>query len=186
MSIPSTPESFIAANKQALDTVFSLVNGSLSSTEKLFALNISTTRNLFEEQIEGTKNLLSAKDPREAVALQNALIQPQIEKLSSYSRSVHEIVSDAQEQYVKLLENKHAELNKGISSVLDWYAKSASSSDVTVAAVKSAISAANSAFENVNRAARKVADITEASVIAASSATERAVVAASQTKKKAA
>jgi len=48
-------------------------------------------------------------------------------------------------------------------------------SDVAVAAVKSAIAAANSAYDSMNKAAKQVAEIAEANVAAATSATVKAV-----------
>ena len=73
-------------------------------------------------------------------------------------------------------EGQHAELNDTVSSLLDGYAKSSDNSGAAVAAVKSAISAANSAFANANKAARQVAGITGAGV----SATVQAIGAANQ------
>lgn len=188
LSLPSSPEQVIAAHKASFDTLFAVFNNALDSAEKLAALNISSARTALEDQFSGARSLLGAKDLQEALSAQGSLIQPQIEKAIVYSRSLYEISSDVQEQLVKRLELHQSEVNKSVTSLLDSYSKSApsSGSQVAVAAVKSAISAANTAFENVNKAARQVANITEASVDAATSATVRAVGAAAPVKKKAA
>jgi len=91
-------------------------------------------------------------------------------------RQLHEITSQAQEEFVKLLEEQHAELNTKLSGLLDGYAKTSGDTGSALAAVKSAISAANSAFAKANQAARQVADITGAGV----SATVQAIGAANQ------
>jgi phasin family protein len=188
LSLPSSPEQVVAAQKASFDTAFSVFNNALDSAEKLASLNISSARTALEDQISGAKSLLGAKDLHEVLSVQSSLLQPQIEKSIAYARRVYEISSEVQEQLVKRLELHQSEVNKSVSSLLESYSKNApsGSSQVAVAAVKSAFSAANTAFENVNKAARQVANITEASVDAATSATVRAVGAASPAKKKAA
>ncbi len=187
ISLPSSPEQLVAANKATFDTLFAVFNSALDSAEKLASLNVSSTRAAVDDQISGAKALLGAKDLQEALAQQGSLAQPQIEKAIAYARSVYEISSTAQEELVKRLELHQSEVNISVTSLLDSYSKSApGGSQVAVAAFKSAISAANSAFDNANKAARHVANITEASVDAATSATVRAVGAAVPAKKKAA
>ena len=79
----------------------------------------------------------------------------------------------------KVLEAQLTEFNKAVGGVLDKVSKNApAGSDVAVAAVKSAIAAANSAFDSVNKAAKQVAEIAEANVAAATNATVKAVGAA--------
>lgn len=175
ISLPAASDQLVNTHKAAYDHLLSLINVSLAGAEKLAALNISAARSALTEQVDHAKNLLGAKDLQSAFALHSAASQPQVEKAIAYSRSIYEISAETQEELVKLFEQGHAELNKSIGSALDWYAKSSANSDVAVAAVKSALSAANSAFENVNKAARQVADITEAGVSAATNATVRAV-----------
>jgi adenine-specific DNA methylase len=92
---------------------------------------------------------------------------------------VYEIASQSQEEFSKLFEAQIAELNKNLATALDKAAKSApAGSDVAVAAVKSAIAAANSAYDSVSKAAKQVAEIAEANVAAATNATVKAVAAA--------
>lgn len=187
LSLPATPEQFAAANKSAFDTLLSTFNSALDSAEKLLALNISSTRTTVDAQVSNAKALLGAKDLHDALALQGSLAQPQVEKAIAYGRRVYEISAEAHEQLLKRLEWQQSEFNKSIVSLLDSHAENGTgSSRIAFAAVKSAISAANSAFDNVNKAARQVANITEASVDAASSATVRAVGATAQARTKAA
>jgi phasin family protein len=186
MSLPTSPEQLISANVAAFDTLLSLVNTSLNSSEKITALNLASVRSAIGEQIEATKQVLVAKDLHQSFAIHGSLLQSQIEKSIANARSFYEISAGVQDELTKLLESKHAELNNSVSSLLDLYAKSSSNSAVTVTAVKSAISAANSAFENAHKAARQFADITDASVTAATNATARAVGNTTSLKKKAA
>jgi phasin family protein len=177
----ATPEQFAATNKANAETVLTLANSAFASTERLAALNLNTARSFLEDGIANSKALLGAKDLQEFVSLQAAQVQPLVEKVVAYNRSVYEIASQSQEEVSKLIEAQIAELNKNLSAALDKAAKSApAGSDVAVAAVKSAIAAANSAYDSVSKAAKQVAEIAEANVAAATNATVKAVSATSK------
>jgi hypothetical protein len=98
-----------------------------------------------------------------------AVLQPVVEKNAAYLRGLWEIASDTQAELVQLLEERVTQLNKTVVTNLDKVAKSGpAGSDVAVAAVKSAIAAANSAYDSAVKAAKQVANLTEANVAAAS------------------
>ena len=171
-----TPEQFAAANKTNIETLLTLANTAFASAERLAALNLNTARSLLEDGVANTKALLAAKDVQELVNLQVSLAQPIVEKAVAYARSVYEISSQSQEEMSKVFEGQVAEMNKGVATALDKAAKSApAGSDVAVAAVKSAIAAANSAYDSMSKAAKQVAEIAEANVAAATNATVKAV-----------
>jgi len=172
----TTPEQFTAANKATVDSLLSVANAALASAERIAALNLNTARSVLEDSVSGTKALLGAKDVQEALSIQAALAQPNVEKAVAYSRSVYEISAQAQEELSKTIESQFGSFQRQVADLLDKAAKSApAGSDVAVAAVKSAIAAANSAFDNLNKAAKQVAEITEANVAAATNATVKAV-----------
>ncbi|RTL55865.1 MAG: phasin family protein [Rhodocyclaceae bacterium] len=181
------PEQVSAANKANVETLLTIANTAFASAERLAALNLNTARSLLEDAVSNAKSLLSVKDVQELVSLQSSLAQPSLEKAVSYSRSVYEIATQTQEELGKVFEAQYAEVNKNVSTVLDKAAKSApAGSDVAVAAVKSALAAANSAYDSINKAAKQVAEIAEANVAAATSATVKAVGSAAPKAKKAA
>lgn len=188
MTYFANAEQFAAANKTTVDSLLSLANTALASAERIAALNLNTARSVLEDSVSGTKALLGAKDVQEALSIQASLTQPSVEKAVAYSRSVYEISAQSQEELSRLIEAQFGDFQKTVAGLLDKAAKSApAGSDVAVAAVKSAIAAANSAFDNINKAAKQVAEIAEANVAAATNATVKAVGAsAAATKKKAA
>ncbi|KAA3651773.1 phasin family protein [Denitromonas sp.] len=172
----ATPEQFAATNKANIETVLTLANAAFASAERLAALNLNTARVFLEDGVANTKALMAVKDAQEFVTLQSTLAQPAVEKMVAYARSVYEIATQSQDEVSKLMEGQIAEVNKGVAEALDKAAKSApAGSDVAVAAVKSAIAAANSAYDSMNKAAKQVAEIAEANVAAATSATVKAV-----------
>lgn len=169
-------EQFAASNKAAVDSLLSVANTALASAERIAALNLNTARSALEDGVSNAKALLGAKDVQEAIAIQTTLAQPGVEKAVAYSRSVYEISAQAQEELSKLVETQYAEFQKQVAELLEKATKAApAGSDVAVAAVKSAIAAASSAFDNLNKAAKQVAEITEANVAAATNATVKAV-----------
>lgn len=177
-------EQFASANKAAIDSMLSLANTALASAERIAALNLNTARSVLEDSVSGTKAILGAKDPQEAASIQASLAQPNVEKAVAYSRSVYEISAQTQEEMNKMLEAQFGGFQKQIADMMEKATKSApAGSDVAVAAVKSAIAAATSAFENMKKAAKQVSEITEANVAAATNATVKAVGATAGKKK---
>jgi phasin family protein len=180
----ANPEQLASANKANVETMLTLANTAFASAERLAALNLNTARSLLEESVANVKALLGAKDVQELFSLQSSLAQPAIEKAVAYSRSVYEITSQTQDEVAKVVEAQFAEINRNVTSALDKAAKNApAGSDVAVAAVKSAIAAANSAYDSMSKAAKQVAEIAEANVAAATNATVKAVGAAPKAKK---
>ncbi len=180
----TTPEQIAAANKANVESLLTLANTAFASAERLAALNLNTARNLLEDTVANAKALLSAKDVQELMNIQATLAQPSVEKAVAYSRSIYEIASQTQEELGKIFEAQFAEANKSVTSALDKAVKNApAGSDVAVAAVKSAIAAANSAYDSMTKAAKQVAEIAEANVAAATSATVKAVGTAPKAKK---
>ena len=180
----NTPEQLSSANKANVENLLTVANTAFASAERIAALNLNTARTLLEDSVSNAKAMLAVKDVQEFANLQTALAQPALDKAIAYSRSLYEIATQTQEEFGKIFESQFAEVNKNVASVLDKAAKNApAGSDVAVAAVKSAIAAANSAYDTMTKAAKQVAEIAEANVAAATSATVKAVSTAPKAKK---
>lgn len=184
MSTAIQHEQLFAASKISLDISLNFVHNALGSFEKLASLNLSRVRHSLSEQSQFSQNGDTAKSLQDFIALQTTLFQAQFDQALAYSRDVYAISAEAQEALLKNLEYGQREFNHLLASSLENLQRHAKHSDVAVNAVKSAINAANAAFENANKAARQVASITEAGVKAASHATGRVVEAANQSARK--
>ena len=172
----TNPEQLTDANKANIEKMVELANTSFANVERLTALNINTARDLLEDAVQNTKNLMAAKDAQEFISMQGALVQPLVEKAVAYNRNVYEIAAQGQEEIAKLFEEQMNEMNKNLSAALDKAAKNApANSEVIISAAKSAIAAANSAYDSMSKAAKQVAEIAEANVAAATNATVKAV-----------
>ncbi|MDX5364062.1 MAG: phasin family protein [Pseudazoarcus pumilus] len=177
----ATPEQIAAANKANLEAFVSIANSAFANAEKLAALNLSAARAVVEDGISNARSLMGVKDVQELFTLQGTLGKPLVEKAVSYNRSLYELATSNQEQMTKLFDKQVGELNKAFTGLIDKAAESApAGSDVAFAAMKSAMAAANSAYDSVNKVAKQVAELAEANVSAATDATVKAVGAASK------
>ena len=171
----TTPEQFAAANKATVDSLLSLANTALASAERIASLNLETARAVMADSVTNAKALMGAKDVQEAMAIQASLTQPAVEKAVAYGKSVYAISSETQEQLAKMVEAQFGDFQKNVAEMLEKAAKSApAGSDVAVAAVQSAIAAANSAFDNMRKAAQQVTELAQNNMAAAASATTKA------------
>jgi phasin family protein len=164
----ATPEQFAAANKATVDALFTIAQTQFAAFERLSALNFNTTKAAFEDSVNQAKALLSVKDPQAFFSLSSASAQPALEKAIAYSRSLYEVANQTKAEVSKLAETQAAEMNKTVVSLLDKVSKNApAGSDIGVAAVKSALAAANSAYDNFTKVVKQATDIAEANVTAA-------------------
>src|SRR5215510_225578 len=163
-----TPEQIQAAGKANMEAMLAVANAQFAAFEKLASLNASAVKSAFEESIANTRALIGAKDVQEAVSLQGSFAQPAIEKAIAYSKSVYEVATETGGELSKVAEKRVAEWNEGFVTLLDKVSKNApAGSDVAVAAVKSMLAAANSAYDNLTKVAKQATEIAEANVAAA-------------------
>jgi phasin family protein len=131
------------------------------------------------ESQENAQRLLSVKDAQELIALQASLSQPVAEKVLSYSRHLYEIASATQAEFAKVAEAQFDEQNKKVQALVDNVAKNApAGSETAVAALKSALNAANTTYETVQKAAKQAVEIAETNFNAAAAVATKAATAA--------
>jgi phasin family protein len=163
----AVPEEVSAQTKTSIEHTLKFAETAADTAEQLFELNIKTVKAASGDAVKQIKALAGAKDIQELTALQTAFAQANAEKVAGYSRAVYGWVTEAQGEVSKLVETQIAELNKSFSAALDKAAKSApSGSEFAFAAVKSAMTAANQAYDALTKAGKQVADITEATIVA--------------------
>ncbi|NOV24120.1 phasin family protein [Cupriavidus necator] len=177
-----TPEQVAAAQKANLETLFGLTTKAFEGVEKLVELNLQVVKTTFAENVENAKKALSAKDAQELLALQAAAVQPVAEKTLAYTRHLYEIASETQSEFAKVAEAQLAEGSKNVQALVENFAKNApAGSESTVAIVNSAISAANNAYESVQKATKQAVEMAETNFQAAASAATKAAQQASAT-----
>jgi len=171
-----TPEKIVAAGKASLETSATVASLGLSTVERLVALNLNTVRAAMADAQSNAEALLGAKDPKAVLAVLSGLAEPTLASSVGYFRSAYGIAVDCGEELSKIVDGQIAELNKSVTIALEELSKSApAGSDVAVAAVKSAIAAANATYDNVSKATKKVVEIAEANVTSTTGAAVKAV-----------
>ena len=166
-----TPEQIAASNKAGVEALIGLAHNQFAAFERLSALTFNATKSVFEDSMAHTKALLNAKDVQDFVNLNSSMAQPAIEKAIAYSRNVYDVAASSQGELTKLVESQAGELNKGVVMLLDKVTKNApAGSDVAVAAVKSALAAANTAYDSLTKATRQATEMAEANFTAATAA----------------
>ena len=158
-----TPEQVVASQKAALETLFGLTNKAFEGVEKLVELNVAAAKAALNESATHAQAVLSVKDAQELIALQASALQPLAEKAAAYNRHVYEIASGAQADFSKAFEAKVAESQAQFAGLVDNAAKNApAGSETAVAMMKSAVAAANNAYESVQKAVKQATDVAEA------------------------
>jgi phasin family protein len=163
-----TPEQIQSSNKAGLEALLAVATTQFGAIERIFNLNTQAVKESFEDSVANARALIGAKDMQEFVNLQNAFAQPALEKAIAYSKNVYEVAAEANADLGKVAEKRVAEWNENFVALLDKVSKNApAGSDVTVAAVKSMLAAANSAYDNMTKVAKQATEIAEANVAAA-------------------
>ena len=170
-----TPDQVVATNKAGVEALIGLAHMQFAAFERLSALTFNVTKSAFEDSVAHTKALLNAKDVQELINLNSAVAQPTLEKAIAYSRNVYDVAAQSQTEVTKLVETQAGEMNKSMVSLLDKFSKNApAGSDVAVAAVKSALAAANSAYDSMSKMTKQATEIAEANFAAATAVAKEA------------
>ena len=167
----ATPEQFTAAGKANIEAIVGLATTQFAAFERLTALSLSATKAAFEDSIGLTRSMMGAKDVQDFVKLNAASAQPSFDKALAFSRGVYEVSTQTQGEFTKAFEAQAAEVNKTVVGLLDKAAKNApAGSDVALTAVKTAMAAANQAYDSYSKVAKQATEMAEANFTAASTA----------------
>ncbi len=175
----ATPAQVAEMQKGQIDALFALSHTVFDATEKLVDLNLSAMKSSLEESAEKAQAFISVRDVQELVALSTTLAQPSVEKATSYSRTMYGIASGAGAEVSRIVETQIAEGNKKVAEMVEFAAKNApAGAEPAVSMFKSAVAAANTAYDTFSKAAKQAVEVVESNVAAATQATMKAAAAA--------
>ena len=164
----AAPEQLSAAYQSNLETFFALAQTTFEGVEKVIELNLSAAKATLSEGVDKARSLLTVKDAQDLVSFQAAQLQPGAEKAVAYSRHLYDIASNTQAEFTRVAEAQLADANQKLVAFIDTASKSApAGSETAVAMVKSAVAAANSAYDSFSKATKQAVEIAEANVAAA-------------------
>ena len=179
-----TTEQMMAAHKSNVEILFGLTGKAFEGVEKLVELNLQVAKAAMSEVADTAKAALSVKDAQELLALQAGLLQPVAEKAAAYSRHLYDIATSTSAEVGKVAEATTADAQKQFMSLVDTAVKNApAGSENVVALVKSAVAAANNAFDGVQKATKQATDVAEANFQAISATAVKASQAAKVAKR---
>jgi phasin family protein len=168
----TAPNQFAAFQQAAVDNFVRIAQVQLESTKRLADLNFPTVREFVEEGLKNAQSLTNVRDIKDIVA--NA--KPAATKSLAYSRSVYEILANANNELKEIGEAHVAENNKQVTTALDNFAKSApAGSEPVVAFVKSSLSAATSALDQVAKVGKQLTNAAESNIATAFAAVEKPI-----------
>ena len=171
----ASPAQIAELQKTQIDTLFALSHTVFNATERLVDLNLAATKALMEESADKAQELMGVKDVQELLTLGSGFAQPAIDKFVSYGRNVYSIASGASSDVTKIVETQIAEGNKKFAELIEFAAKSApAGSEPAVSAFKSALAAANTAYDTFTKATKQAVDMVESNMTAATNATLKA------------
>jgi phasin family protein len=158
-----TAEQVMASQKASMETLFGLTNKAFEGVEKLVELNVQASKAALAETANQTQALMSVKDAQELLAMQAGLMQPLAEKSAAYSRHLYDIATGTSAEFSKALEGQATEAQAKFMGLVDGASKNApAGSETAMAVMKSAVAAANNAFESVQKAVKQATDMAEA------------------------
>jgi phasin family protein len=162
------PTDQIAAwNQAAYDAAMSYARASLASAEQLLTLNLETARSTLDQAARATRELMATGDPQQLMAVRTRLAQTNMQQAATYAQSVYEIVSQTQSHLGKLFEEQLGKLTRDMAASAETLGKGAPGAEVSSAALKSTFAATSAMIESLNQATRQFAELSEATMKAA-------------------
>ncbi len=156
-------EQIMASHKANIETLFGLSHKAFEGVEKLVELNLQASKAALAESANHAQAVMGVKDAQELLALQAGMLQPLAEKTAAYSRHLYDITTAAGADLGKTFEDQTADAQKKVMSLVDSATKNApAGSETAVAVMKSAVAAANNAFESMQKAVKQASDMAEA------------------------
>lgn len=173
-----------AAQKANAEVMMALMRTSFEGMQRLAELNMAATREFFNATVSNANTLMSAKDLNDLTQVNQSLAKPDFDKVMDYSRKVYDLVAQMQKDMTSVLEHQYSQFSKSATTAIDkTKAANPVAGDIFAATMKSMLEATNKAFDNMNAMSKQMAELADANLSAASSATAKAVGSTGKSKK---
>lgn len=158
-------EQFTAANEAAIEQFSYFTKLALENVEKFAELGLGAARESVAAATAHAQAVAGARDLHEVIALNSAALEPALKRAYTYSRTAFAAAAETNSEVKRTLEKQNAEVQKAAVATLEEAFKYApAGSEAVVANVKSAIAAAQSAYENLISVNKQIYDSVEKSV----------------------
>jgi len=158
-------DQFAAANEAAISQFNHFAQLSLANLEKFAQLGLGAARENVEQATAHAQALAGAKDVHEVIALNSAALEPVMKRAYTYSRTAYEAAAETNTEVKRVFEKQAAEYNRAAVAALEEAFKYApTGSESVVDNVKSAMAAAQSAYNNFASINRQIIETVEKTV----------------------
>ena len=138
-----------AANEAAIDQFSHFAKLSVANAEKLAELSLGTARDSLDFATSHAQSLAAARDVQEVFAINSAAIEPAMKRVYAFGRTAYATVAETNDEVKRVFEKQSAELNQVTLAAMEEAFKYApAGSETVIGNVKSAIAAAQSAYDN--------------------------------------
>ena len=159
------PEQVSAIAKAQVDSAIKFATFGIESTEKFVEFQMKYAKVAFGDAVKSAKSVVELKEPTPLAEVKATFVDPTVEKMTAYGKGLYELSSTTQSQFAKLIEEQIGAVNKQVLSMLDTAAKNGpAGTELAVSALKSAIVAANTAYDNIAKATKQAAGMAEANL----------------------
>lgn len=153
------PDQFMQFGKSSIEAALNVANITLQGTERLLDLNLKAAKDALDQSMRSAKALAEAKNVQDLFSVQSSA-QPNLQQVLAYSRSLYEVAAQTQTQLNRVLEERMAKVSGELVAAVDKAVKAApAGSESAFAAFKSALAAANTAYDTVSKVARETAEV---------------------------
>jgi len=170
----SITEQFTTLQLQSLKAMQAYALASLNGVEKLTELNLQAAKTSVEEGVSNSVALFQSH-PKALANTVSVPAKPATDKLGAYAKHVYQIADETAAEFSRIAEKQMSEASQQMFTTIDEISKGAPAGTEGIATFyKSAVLAAKSAWDQVNKADKQVIDLTEANVDRATGAAQQA------------
>ena len=158
-------DQFTAANEAAINQFAYFSQLTLANVERFAELSLGAARESVEQATAHAQSLAGAKDVHEVIAINSAAVEPVLKRAYAYSRTAYESAAETNNEVKRVFDKQTAEYNRAAVAALEEAFKYApAGSETLVENVKTAIAAAQSAYNNVAAINKQIYDTVEKTV----------------------
>ena len=158
-------DQFAAVNDAAIEQFSYFAKMSLANVEKFAELGLGAARESIVLATKHAQSIASARDANEVFALNSAALEPALKRAYAYSRTAFEAATETNNEVKRVFEKQNAEVQKAaVAAIEEAFKYAPAGSESVVSNVKSAIAAAQSAYDNLAAINKQIYDTVEKTV----------------------
>ena len=158
-------DQFTAANEAALTQFTHFAQLSLVNIEKFTQLGLGAARDSVQQATAHAQAVAGVKDVHELIALNSAALEPAMKRAYALSRTAYEAAAETNSEVKRVLEKQASEYNRAaISAMEEAFKYAPTGSESVVDNMKTAIAAAQSAYNNMASINKQIYDSVEKTV----------------------